>query len=176
MLELMMHCHYLVAVDDAKLGMPEVTLPVVPGMEGCHWPFRKAKADQWPKLFALLLSGSAVSATEAGGWLVDYAGPMEDALQTVWKIVTGGDHGIALRVVQDGALKGLPTEVSGLPPADSPGNEAARVAIMSCIQHACGAPLTDALAIQAKRSAEFMVTSACKEGRIGAEFTKTMAV
>jgi hypothetical protein len=33
MLELMMHCHYLLAVEDAVLGMPEVTLPVVPGME-----------------------------------------------------------------------------------------------------------------------------------------------
>ena len=43
-LELLMHCHYLVAVEDALLGMPEVTLPVVPGMEGCHWPFRKATA------------------------------------------------------------------------------------------------------------------------------------
>ena len=37
MLELMMHCHVLIAVEGAQLGMPEVTLPVVPGMEGCHW-------------------------------------------------------------------------------------------------------------------------------------------
>ena len=48
-LELMLHCHFVVAVDDASLGMPEVTLPVVPGMEGCHWPLRKVGSEQWPK-------------------------------------------------------------------------------------------------------------------------------
>jgi enoyl-CoA hydratase/carnithine racemase len=176
MLELLMHCHYLVAVDDAKLGMPEVTLPVVPGMEGCHWPFRKANAEQWPMLFALLLSGRQVSATEATGWLVDYAGSMPDALKAVWSIATGGDHGLEKRVVNDAALTGMPTEVSGLPAADSPGSEAARVAIMKCIQDSCGASLADAVSIQAKHSADFMVTKACTGGVIGAEFTKTMAV
>ena len=45
MLELMSHCHYLVAVDDAAMGFPEVTLPVVPGMEGCHWPFRRTDGE-----------------------------------------------------------------------------------------------------------------------------------
>ncbi len=176
MLELLMHCHYLVAVDDASLGMPEVTLPVVPGMEGCHWPFRKAQADQWPMLFALLLSGKQVNATEATGWLVDYAGPMEDALKTVWEIATGGDHGLAKRSVADGALTGLPKEVSGLPPADSPATDDARSAIMKCIQESCGAALADAVSIQAKHSADFMVTKACTGGAIGAEFSKTMAV
>ena len=57
MLELMTHCHYLVAVEGADLGMPEVTLPVVPGMEGCHWPFRKTAPENWPKLLQLLLDG-----------------------------------------------------------------------------------------------------------------------
>jgi enoyl-CoA hydratase/carnithine racemase len=176
MLELMMHCHYLVAVDDAKLGMPEVTLPVVPGMEGCHWSFRKAQPDQWPMLFALLLSGNAVSATDAAGWLVDYVGSMDDALKTVWKIATDGDHGITKRTVQDGSLSGMPTDISGLPAADSPATEAARSAIMKCIQDSCGAALSDAAAIQARHSAEFMVSPACKGGAIGADYAKTMLV
>ncbi len=176
MLELLMHCHYLVSVDDAKLGMPEVTLPVVPGMEGCHWPFRKVKADQWPMLFALLLSGKQVSAGEAAGWLVDYAGPMEDALKTVWSIATSGDHGLPARSVEKNALKGMPTEVSGLPPADSPATEDARSAIMKCIQDSCGVSLADAVSIQAKHSGDFMVTKVCTGGAIGAEFSKTMVV
>ena len=46
MLELLMNCHPLVAVEDARLGWPEVSLPVVPGMEGCHWPFRRAPRDR----------------------------------------------------------------------------------------------------------------------------------
>lgn len=176
MLELLMHCHFVVAVDDAKLGMPEVTLPVVPGMEGCHWPFRKATPEQWPMLFALLLSGNSVSASDAAGWLVDFAGPLEDSLQTAWKLATGGDHGLSRRAVNEKAMEGVPSEVSGLPAADSPDHEAARAAIMKCIQDACGAPLADAVTIQAKHSGDFMVSSACKKGAIGADFTKTMAV
>ncbi|NIN73072.1 MAG: hypothetical protein GTO46_14320, partial [Gemmatimonadetes bacterium] len=69
MLELLMHCHYLLALEGAELGMPEVTLPVVPGMEGCHWPFRKADHQHWPKLVELLLTGKTVKAGEAVGWL-----------------------------------------------------------------------------------------------------------
>ena len=176
MLELLMHCHFVVAVDDAKLGMPEVTLPVVPGMEGCHWPFRKATPEQWPMLFALLLSGNPVSASDAAGWLIDFAGPLEDSLQTAWKLATGGDHGLSLRAVNEKAMEGVPSEVSGLPAADSPDHEAARAAIMKCIQDACGVPLADAVTIQAKHSGDFMVSSACKKGAIGADFMKTMAV
>ena len=69
-LELMLHCHYLVAVDDVQFGMPEVTLPVVPGMEGCHWSFRKrSKPGDWPKLLQMLMTGRPVRASEAVGWL-----------------------------------------------------------------------------------------------------------
>jgi enoyl-CoA hydratase/carnithine racemase len=80
MLELMVHCHSLVAVEDASLGFPEVTLPVVPGMEGCHWTFRKSPRDGWPKVAALLLSGVPVRAKSAVGWLVDVAEPLDAAL------------------------------------------------------------------------------------------------
>ena len=34
MLELATHCHFVVATNGTSLGFPEVTLPVVPGMEG----------------------------------------------------------------------------------------------------------------------------------------------
>ena len=40
--------------------MPEVTLPVVPGMEGCHWQFRKVQTSDYGKLFDLLLTGKPV--------------------------------------------------------------------------------------------------------------------
>ncbi|MEJ2679379.1 MAG: enoyl-CoA hydratase/isomerase family protein, partial [Gemmatimonadota bacterium] len=104
MLELMAHCHFLVAVDDARFGFPEVTLPVVPGMEGCHWTFRKADADHWPELLQALLTGRQMAATDGVGWLLDYAGPMEDALATVWAIATDGDHGVQKRGVAEEAL------------------------------------------------------------------------
>lgn len=176
MLELLSHCHFLVSIADADLGMPEVTLPVVPGMEGCHWPFRKAKAENWPKLLQLLLTGKSVKAQEAQGWLVDYAGSLEQALPIAWKIVTGGDHGLKLRKVEEGPLKGLPTETSAIVPPADPDLEAARQAIFKTIKDSCAAGLKEAVDIQARHSAEFMVGSLCKRGRIGADFNKTMTV
>lgn len=176
MLELLTHCHFLVSVDDARLGMPEVTLPVVPGMEGCHWPFRKARSGDWPRLFQLLLTGKQVKAKDAVGWLVDYAGSLEESLQTAWKIVTDGDHGLTLRKVEEGALQGLPKEMSKIvEPGDAP-LEGARQAIFKNIHESCGASLADALTIQAKHSAEFMTGKLCRKGAIGAEYTKTMKI
>jgi enoyl-CoA hydratase/carnithine racemase/3-hydroxyacyl-CoA dehydrogenase len=176
MLELLMHCHYLVAVEDAQLGMPEVTLPVVPGMEGCHWPFRKAKPEDWPKILHLLLTGRAARATDATGWLVDYAGPLDQAIHTTWKLAGGGDHGLQKRAAEASVLKDVPTSIGDLPASDSPGMEAARRAIIECMQQACALPLSEALAVQAKRSADFLASTTCREGQIGAEYTRTMSV
>ncbi|MDP8238526.1 MAG: hypothetical protein P9X24_05515 [Candidatus Hatepunaea meridiana] len=175
MMELMMHCHYIVSLDNAQLGMPEVTLPVVPGMEGCHWALRKADPADYPRMIELLLTGKFTRATNATGWLIDYAAPMEDALQKVWQIVTGGDNGLPLRKVNAAAIT-VPKDVSGLPPASVPAIEAGRKAIMDCIQASCGVPLSQALEIQAKHSAGFMVTKACQNGQIGSNAKKIMDV
>jgi len=174
-LELLVHCHYLVAVEDAALGMPEVTLPVVPGMEGCHWPFRKADQAAWPKLVRMLLSGSPVKANDAVGWLIDYAGPLQDSLATAWALASGTAAGPPLRKVHEGVLEGIPTDV-GLPACGNPATEAARTAIMQSIRASCGATLSEALAVQAGHSAEFTVTLFCRQGSIGAEHERTMMV
>jgi len=147
---------------------------VVPGMEGCHWPFRKTGPEGGQRLLQLLLGGSPVKAKEAVGWLIDHAGPTEEAIEVVWKIVTGGDSGVALRELTPDALDGIPTEVTGLPEADGPGTEAARKAILDCVRHACGSSLSEALAVQTKHSAGFMTTSHCRKGRIGAERARTV--
>jgi hypothetical protein len=176
MLELLIHCHYLVAVDDAQLGWPEVTLPVVPGMEACHWPFRKANPDHWPKLLQLLLTGRPARATDAVGWLVDFAGPLDQAIQTVWKVASEADHGLQQRTVEADALSDIPTDIRDLPPADSPAMETARGAIIECMQQTCALPVSEALEAQAKRSADFLASATCREGQVGAEYTRTMAV
>jgi enoyl-CoA hydratase/carnithine racemase len=175
MLELLLHCDYVVAVNDASVGFPEVTLPVVPGMEGCHWPFRKARSEDWPELLRLLLSGRPVLASEAVGWLIDTAGSLEEAVTTAWMIASGGDHSVSQRQLASDALDGIPSESSSLSGA-APFTEEARRAIMSCIQASCHATLADALTTQSKHSAGFMVTEACRRGRIGTEYAKTMRV
>jgi enoyl-CoA hydratase/carnithine racemase/3-hydroxyacyl-CoA dehydrogenase len=175
-LELLMHCHYLVAVEDAILGMPEVTLPIVPGMEACHWPFRKAEQSQWLKLVKLLLNGTPVKAKDAVGWLIDYAGPMQASLKMVWRLAaTGGATGVPKRNLDGGVLPGIPTDTEVVA-SGNPVTEATRKAIMASIKASCGVPLSEALAIQAWHSAGFTITSYCKKGSIGADYTKTMLV
>ncbi|MFQ6007377.1 MAG: hypothetical protein ACE5K8_00340 [Candidatus Zixiibacteriota bacterium] len=175
-LELLMHCHYLLAVDSASLGMPEVTLPVVPGMEGCHWPFRKTSPENWRKLLNLLLSGETVNAQEAVGLLIDYAGSIEESLQAVWQIAQDGEPGfIPRRNVVEQALRGIPTEVNLLD-SGNPAVEAAREAIMDCVRASCGTSLSEALTVQAKHSADFMASRFCQEGMIGSECAKIMNV
>jgi enoyl-CoA hydratase/carnithine racemase/3-hydroxyacyl-CoA dehydrogenase len=175
MLELLTHCHYVIAVDGASLGMPEVTLPVVPGMEGCHWPLRKAKPADRPKLIHLLLTGKPVRAGDAVGWLIDHAAPLDDALATAWRVASDGQHGLARRKLEAGALD-VPADVSGLPPAGAPEAEAGRAAILECIQRACAVPLAEALAVQAGLSAAFMTSAACRVGVVGADYSKTVLV
>ncbi len=174
-LELLIHCHYLISVDSAYVGMPEVTLPVVPGMEGCHWPFRKTTPEHWPKLLNVLLGGNTQKAGNTVGWLVDYAGTTEDALQVAWKVATDGNHGLKPRKVVEQGLTGMPREIR-LPAPESPETEAARKAILDTIHSSCGGGLNEALEIQARHSANFMVTLPCKHGRIGQEYSKIMAV
>jgi enoyl-CoA hydratase/carnithine racemase len=175
MLELMLHCHFVVAVEDTALGFPEVTLPVVPGMEGCHWPFRKAPSEHWPRILELLLGGRPVAARDAVGWLVDAAGPLEHAAATAGRLVAGMERGIARRDVVERPLSALPSTPAGLPSA-SGGREQGRQAIRACVDAACGATLADALAVQSKHSAGFMRSDACRRGRVGVEFGKTMRV
>jgi len=176
MLELLMHCHYLIAHDDADLGMPEVTLPVIPGMEGCHWPFRKVSADKYPKLLKLILEGKSVKAKDSAGWLVDYAGPLEDALKKAWSAASGGDHGLKLRKLQEQAVKTLPQEPGDIAPAPDAATESARKAIFQTIQDSLGVPLADSLQIQSRHSAVFMASDFCRKGKIGAEYTKTVKI
>lgn len=176
MLELMMHCHYLVAVEDAALGMPEVTLPVVPGMEGCHWPFRRVRREHWPALLTTLLGGQPIAAGAAVGWLVDFAGPFETALKTAWELAAGDDHGRGRRELARGSLEGVPETLPELRAASDPGMEAGRRAILEAIRAATSVPLDEALEVQARHSGGFMTTAACRRGVIGTAYSKTMLV
>jgi enoyl-CoA hydratase/carnithine racemase len=174
-LELLEHCHYLVAVTDAELGMPEVTLPVIPGMEGCHWPFRRAKKEDWPKILKLLVEGKPVKAENAMGWLCDFAGPMDEALLMAYK-AAAKDGALPRRTLDEGALKDVTSVLGDMPKAEDPAVDAARKAILDAVAAGTGAPLGDALEIQSKVSADFMAGPLCNKGAIGREYKKTMVV
>ena len=86
------------------------------------------------------------------------------------------DHSLTQRVVEAGGLEPPPSPAGELPPGGTEETEAARKAIIDCVEHACRVPLAEAIDVQAKHSAGFMVSSACRRGAIGAAFKRTMAV
>lgn len=174
-LELMEHCDYLLAEENSLLGMPEVTLPVIPGMEGCHWPLRKMKDENHKDFFHFILSGKFVKAKNTIGWLVDYTGSMEDIIKMAWKIACGNDHGLTKRTVNEGKIP-VHFENNGLEHTDDPELIAARKAIIDCITDSCNATLAESISVQAKHSGNFMVTKFCKRGVVGSAYTKTWKI
>jgi len=176
MLELILHCHYVVSVDDARFGFPEVTLPVVPGMEGCHWALRRAPKEDWPRVLKLLLTGRPVKAPEAVGWLIDHAAPLQEAIRTAWSVASSEGEVFPQRPLTDGPLSDIPSDLADLPEADGPAMEAARAAIMDCVRASGSVPLAEALEVQARMAAEFLAGPVCGKGVVGAEYSKTMKV
>jgi enoyl-CoA hydratase/carnithine racemase len=174
MLELLMHCHHLVAIEDARLGWPEVTLPVVPGMEGCHWPFRRAPREHWPRLLRMLLTGEPVRARDCVGWLADRAAPMDEALQAAWALASGPARDGRRRPLEAGRLDGVTTHATSLPEPTSAGEVEVWRAFLTCIEESCRASAAEALEIQARHAATFLASPACRAGRVGAERARTM--
>ena len=121
----------------------------------------------------MLLSGRSVGAAEASGWLVDVAAPLPEALAAAWSIASG-DAATPRRPLQEGPIN-VQTEVAGLPPGNA-GTELARGAIAACVRASCSVPLAEAVDMQSRHSADFMVTQACRRGRVGGEYQRTMAV
>lgn len=79
-LELAMSCHFRVASDNAKLGLPEVSLGVIPGYGGTQ---RLAQLVGKGKAFELITTAQMISANEALTWgLVNYVVSQEELLDT----------------------------------------------------------------------------------------------
>ncbi len=176
MLELCLHCHYIIAESDTQLGAPEVTLPVVPGMEFCHIPFRRAKKEDWNEIIDLLLSGKFIKAKSAVPWLIDYAGGIRECLQIAWDIANNGESALAMRKLEEGILDDIPTDYRNLPRTSEEAIIEARKAILQAIKESCNASYSEALEIQARHSAEFMTTKHCRGGFVGNDYQKTMLV
>ncbi len=85
-LELAMSCHFRVASETARLGLPEVGLGVIPGYGGTQ---RLAQLVGKGKAMEMILLGSAgmIPATEALQWgLVNHVVPADQLLSTCMEI------------------------------------------------------------------------------------------
>jgi enoyl-CoA hydratase len=77
-LELAMSCHFRYASENAKLGLPEVTLGVIPGYGGTQ---RLAQLVGKGKAMEMITSANMINAQEAWQWgLVNLVVPQEELL------------------------------------------------------------------------------------------------
>lgn len=85
-LELAMSCHIRIASDNAKMGLPEVTLGVIPGYGGTQ---RLAQLVGKGKAMEMIASASMIPATEALQWgLVNHVVAQADLLNTAHELAS----------------------------------------------------------------------------------------
>jgi enoyl-CoA hydratase len=83
-LELAMSAHFRVASDNAKMGLPEVTLGVIPGYGGTQ---RLAQLVGKGKAMEMITSAAMIGAAEALDWgLVNYVVPQEELMNKCTEI------------------------------------------------------------------------------------------
>jgi enoyl-CoA hydratase len=119
-LELAMACHFRVASETAKLGLPEVGLGVIPGYGGTQ---RLAQLVGKGKAMEMILLGSSgmIPAAEALQWgLVNHVVPADQLLSTCMELASKIAHnsptalGAAIRAVNAGyepGANGLQREI-----------------------------------------------------------------
>jgi len=118
-LELAMACHFRVASDNAKMGLPEVSLGVIPGYGGTQ---RLSQLVGKGKAMELIMTAGMISAEDAkDAGLVNYVTSLEELLPLVEKlaskIMRNSSVAIsaAIRAVNAGfkeGVNGYETEVS----------------------------------------------------------------
>jgi len=117
-LELAMSCHFRLASDNAKLGLPEVTLGVIPGYGGTQ---RLAQLVGKGRAMEMVLCAKMITAEEALTYgLVNYVTTQEDLLaackKIALKIVKNSPFAIAsaIRAINAGfkdGINGYETEI-----------------------------------------------------------------
>lgn len=117
-LELAMACHLRVASANAKMGLPEVSLGVIPGYGGTQ---RLAQLVGKGKAFEMIVTADMLNAEDAYKWgLVNYVTPQDEllnkCLEITSKIVTKSPIAIktAIKVINAGynnKLNGYEVEI-----------------------------------------------------------------
>ena len=67
-LEFASSCHARVAAKGTRLGQPETTVGVIPGLGGCHLIHRQSSSNAADRINELLLTGDGFGADEAAEW------------------------------------------------------------------------------------------------------------
>jgi len=118
-LELAMSCHFRVASSNAKMGLPEVTLGVIPGYGGTQ---RLAQLIGKGRAMELIMTATMIDANTAATYgLVNYAVPQDELLaftqQLAQKIVKNSSVAIskaieAINANYEDGVNGFQTEIT----------------------------------------------------------------
>jgi 3-hydroxyacyl-CoA dehydrogenase len=96
-LELAMACHHRVATSDARMGIPEINLGIIPGAEGTQ---RLPRLVGLAKALDMGLTGRPIGAADAlAAGLVD-------------RVVDGDLESVAIETAREAAARGAPTRTS----------------------------------------------------------------
>jgi len=106
-LELALACDFIYAAENAKLGLPEVTLGVIPGFGGTSM---LAKRSGPARARELIFTGKVIDAQKAALWgLVNEVFPadalMREATETAARVARAG--GLAVAAAKDAIANGL---------------------------------------------------------------------
>lgn len=112
-LELALACHMRIAACEAKLGLPEVSLGLIPGYGGTQ---RLTKLVGQAKALEMILSAEMISAKDALDWglvnrVVEQKMLMETAQELLETIYTRSAHAVRLAIGAVGA--GMDPQVNG---------------------------------------------------------------
>ena len=110
-LELAMACHFRIASDNARMGLPEVSLGVIPGYGGTQ---RLPQLIGKGKAMELIMTAGMISAEEAKeAGLVNYVTPQEELLPLAEKLASkimrnsSVAIGAAIKAVNDNFIDGV---------------------------------------------------------------------
>lgn len=164
-LEVALRCHSIVAIKNARLQFPEITLGILPGIGGCVVPYRR-----WPKGAALfhemITLGKAITAEQAAeiGMVSKVAETFPELIQcaleevnrlqgTMSKITEGPIEIPEILKNEDPKLGKLALDIEGV-----------EVIRQTIIQAAAASSFADALEIGYKGFGDIACTAAAKEG------------
>jgi len=112
-LELAMSCHIRVASDNAKMGLPEVSLGVIPGYGGTQ---RLAQLVGKGKALEMITTASMIGSEEAYQWgLINHVTSSEELLIKSEKIATkiSRNSSTAIHSAMKAVLAGFTTGING---------------------------------------------------------------
>lgn len=111
-LELALACSIRLASDNAKVGLPEVTLGIIPGFGGTQ---RLSRVVGRGRAMHMILTGKPIGAAQAEQWgLVSAVHPQAELLDAARKLAGGlaGLSQVTLRIAEETVRNGLEMDVT----------------------------------------------------------------